>query len=147
MPKREKCRTFSFFSKMLLLNFQISHACSSRFELWALAIPFYSSPSSEIASPEFTEGVCPELIDGSNGCGLSTPFLPFKRISTFFSASSSFWLQNRDSRMPSSKSLKDSSKGISPPSSFETIFSSLLSASSNLSFGIAIPFLDCLMPF
>jgi len=147
MPKSRNFEPISSSPEFFLFTFKISPACRGRFELWALAIPPYSLPSSEIGSLEFTEGVCPELIDGSKECGLSIPFLSFKRISTLFSASSNFWLQNRDSRMPSSKSFKDSSKAISPSSNLDTIFSSLLSASSNLSFGIAPPFLDCRMPF
>ena len=147
MPKLTNVKPFLSSLRVFYLNFRFHMLTASRLELCAFAIPFYSSASSEIASPEFLEGVCLELIDGSKGSGLSTPFLPFRKISTFLSASSSFWLQNRDSRIPSSKSFKDSSKGISPSSNLETIFSSLLSASSNFSFGITVPFPDCLTSF
>jgi hypothetical protein len=82
---------------------------------------------------------CPEPVAGSNGAGSKVPFFPLSRISTFFSTSSSFWLQRRERRIPSSKSLRDSSRGISPSSSFETIFSSLLRESSNLSLAIRHP--------
>ena len=81
-----------------------------------------------------------EFPEGLKGCGFNVPSLPFIRICTFFSASSNFWLQKRESRMPSSKSFKDSSRGISPSYSLETIFSNLFMASSNLSFGILLPF-------
>lgn len=148
MPKFKNVKPF-IFPNFYHPNLRFHMPTASRFERWAFARPIYSSPSSETAPPESTEGACPELIDGLKGWGFRTPFLPFKRISTFLSASSSFWLQNRDSRIPSSKSFKDSSKGISPSSNLETIFSSLLRASSNLSFGIAVPFwtASCLSNF
>jgi len=65
MPKSKKVKPFSLDS--YLLNSGSHVPAVSNFEPWAFERPGHSSPSSEIASPKFTEGACPELVDGSKG--------------------------------------------------------------------------------
>src|SRR5206468_5108492 len=52
----------------------------------------------------------------SNGSTRGCPFASARISSIFFSTSSSFWLQKRERRIPSSKSCSDSSSGSSSDS-------------------------------
>src|ERR1700731_2989145 len=73
-------------------------------------------------------------VKGSNDSAWSFPFC-FSRISTLPSACSSSFRQVAESCMPSSKSVRDLSKGISPFSSSCTIFSKRWRQSSNFGNG------------
>src|SRR5450755_196792 len=73
-------------------------------------------------------------VNGSNGSAWSFPFF-FNRISTLPSACSSSFRQAEDSCMPSSKRVRDFSRGTSPFSSSCTIFSKRWRHSSNLGNG------------
>src|ERR1017187_1529774 len=69
----------------------------------------------------------------SNGSSAMLPSVFLVRISIFFSASSSFWLQKRTNRVPSSYFLRTSSSGNSASSISATICSSRWMADSNVS--------------
>src|SRR5260221_3604380 len=98
---------------------------TSHFRLLACqnSLPLSSMESSSLFPPRST----------SNGSSATLPSVFLARISIFFSASSSFWLQNRTKRVPSSYFLRTSSSGNSAASISATIFSSPWMADSNVS--------------
>src|SRR3990172_11462478 len=79
-------------------------------------------------------------VSSSNGTATSLPSIFFVSNSTLFSAFWSSWEQKRVSLTPSSKSLRDSFRNISPFSILSTIPSSFFIASSNFSAKASLPF-------